>query len=54
MSQEYVPFLEKYFELNAYPTSMERLKLAQQTKMTPRQIEVWVSSSLYGERFVLR
>ena len=40
--QEYTPLLDEFFEQNAYPSASERLMLAEQTKMTPRQIEVWV------------
>ncbi|KAF8349661.1 hypothetical protein F5887DRAFT_1069937 [Amanita rubescens] len=39
--QEYVPFLEQCFQLNAYPSNVERLRLARETKMSERQIEVW-------------
>jgi hypothetical protein len=41
--QEFVPFLEKYFEYNAYPSAPDRAALARKSMMTPRQIEVWVS-----------
>jgi hypothetical protein len=34
--------LEQYFEHNAYPGLPDRLVLARKSKMTPRQIEVWV------------
>jgi len=34
--------LEQYFEYNAYPSAPDRQALARKTKMSPRQIEVWV------------
>ncbi|KAF8078877.1 hypothetical protein FPV67DRAFT_1775975 [Lyophyllum atratum] len=40
-NHEYTPFLEKYFEYNAYPSPMDRAVLARKSMMTPRQIEVW-------------
>ncbi|KAF8723844.1 hypothetical protein AX14_009071 [Amanita brunnescens Koide BX004] len=40
--QEYVSFLEQYFQSNAYPSNTERAYLARETKMSDRQIEVWV------------
>lgn len=42
--QEYTPFLEKYFEYNAYPSGPDRAVLARKSMMTSRQIEVWVSA----------
>jgi hypothetical protein len=42
IQQEFVPFLEKYFEYNAYPSAPDRIALARKSMMTPRQIEVWV------------
>lgn len=44
--QEYTPLLEKYFEVNAYPSAADRQVLAQKTTMTSRQIEVWVGELL--------
>ncbi|KAG6839538.1 hypothetical protein C0991_001776, partial [Blastosporella zonata] len=40
-NHEYTPFLEEYFEHNAYPTAPDRARLAKKCMMTPRQIEVW-------------
>ncbi|KAF9567036.1 hypothetical protein CPC08DRAFT_814551 [Agrocybe pediades] len=40
-NHKYRPYLEKYFELNAYPSKAHRAILARRTQMTPRQIEVW-------------
>ncbi|KAF8167645.1 hypothetical protein B0H34DRAFT_792351 [Crassisporium funariophilum] len=40
-NNEYTPVLEKYFDLNAYPSALDRLALAGKSGMTPRQIEVW-------------
>ncbi|KAF5384832.1 hypothetical protein D9615_001301 [Tricholomella constricta] len=40
-NHEYTPLLEKYFEINAYPSSADRMVLARKSMMTPRQIEVW-------------
>ncbi len=42
-SKKFVPVLEEFFASNAYPSAKERAKLARKSKMTPRQIEVWVS-----------
>nr|AAS46736.1 HD2 homeodomain mating-type protein [Pleurotus djamor] len=38
---DFVPFLEKYFEFNAYPSAADRSLMARKSMMTPRQIEVW-------------
>lgn len=38
---EFVPFLEKYFEYNAYPSAPDRAIMARKSMMSPRQIEVW-------------
>ncbi|KAF9486287.1 hypothetical protein BDN70DRAFT_869763 [Pholiota conissans] len=38
---EYIPFLEKYFENNAYPSRPDRVLLARKSLMSERQIEVW-------------
>ncbi|KAJ8481203.1 hypothetical protein ONZ45_g15388 [Pleurotus djamor] len=38
---DFVPFLEKYFEYNAYPSAADRALMARKSLMTPRQIEVW-------------
>ena len=40
--QEFVPFLGKYFEYNAYPSAADRALMARKSMMTTRQIEVWV------------
>ncbi|KAG5734129.1 hypothetical protein E4T56_gene1382 [Termitomyces sp. T112] len=40
-NHEYTPFLDKYFEYNAYPSAPDRAALARKSMMTPRQIEVW-------------
>lgn len=40
-NHEYTPLLEKYFEYNAYPSTLDRRVLARKSMMTPRQIEVW-------------
>ncbi|KAG5725343.1 hypothetical protein E4T56_gene6766 [Termitomyces sp. T112] len=40
-NHEYTPFLEKYFEYNAYPSAPDRAVLAKKSMMTTRQIEVW-------------
>nr|AAS46747.1 HD2 homeodomain mating-type protein [Pleurotus djamor] len=37
----FVPFLEKYFEYNAYPSAADRALMARNSMMTSRQIEVW-------------
>nr|AIN44157.1 HD2 protein [Volvariella volvacea] len=42
---ESVPLLEEYFKRNAYPSAPDRTFLAKKTKMTPKQIEVWVCVS---------
>lgn len=51
--KEYTPLLEKYFEKNAYPSSKDRLLLAQKSGMTPRQIEVWVCETLTNDFAIL-
>ncbi|KAJ8516112.1 hypothetical protein ONZ45_g6531 [Pleurotus djamor] len=40
-NSDFVPFLEKYFEFNAYPSAADRILMAKKSMMTPRQIEVW-------------
>ncbi|KAG6819101.1 hypothetical protein H0H93_015466 [Arthromyces matolae] len=40
-NHEYTPFLEKYFDFNAYPSAPDRAMLARKSMMSPRQIEVW-------------
>ncbi|KAI3622609.1 homeodomain mating-type protein HD2.1 [Moniliophthora roreri] len=40
-NKEYIPFLEKYFELDAYPSIRDQEVMAQKSGMTRRQIEVW-------------
>lgn len=49
--QEYTPFLEQYFEYNAFPSARDRELLARKSSMTPRQIEVWVSCALCASPF---
>nr|AAZ20158.1 homeodomain mating-type protein [Coprinellus disseminatus] len=36
-----LPFLETYFQYNAYPSPQDRALLAKKSMMCPRQIEVW-------------
>ncbi|KAF8216028.1 hypothetical protein K438DRAFT_1799952 [Mycena galopus ATCC 62051] len=38
---EFVPFLEFYFQYNAYPSSNHRAVMATMGMMEPRQIEIW-------------
>ncbi|KAJ7293147.1 hypothetical protein C8J57DRAFT_1161620 [Mycena rebaudengoi] len=38
---EFTPFLEKYFEYNAYPSSADKKEMAKKSMMEPRQITVW-------------
>lgn len=38
---KFKPILEKYFDDNPFPSSVDRHVLARQTSMTPRQVEVW-------------
>jgi len=52
-NQEYVPFLEKYFEHNAYPSATDRAVLARKSMMTARQIEVWVCDMTYDFNQIL-
>ncbi|KAJ6520013.1 hypothetical protein C8R45DRAFT_1085921 [Mycena sanguinolenta] len=40
-NREFIPFLEKYFEYNGYPSSADRAEMARKSLMEPRQIEVW-------------
>ncbi|KAK7064075.1 hypothetical protein R3P38DRAFT_2822258, partial [Favolaschia claudopus] len=40
-NREFLPFLEKYFEYNAFPTAADRVEMAKKSMMEPRQIEVW-------------
>ncbi|KAF7347675.1 Mating-type protein A-alpha Y1 [Mycena venus] len=40
-NREFIPFLEKYFEYNAFPSSADRAEMAKKSMMEPRQIEVW-------------
>ncbi|KAK7058387.1 hypothetical protein VNI00_002021 [Paramarasmius palmivorus] len=40
-NKEYIPFLEKYFALDAYPSIRDQEVMAQKSGMTRRQIEVW-------------
>jgi hypothetical protein len=43
MSQEFVPFFERYFEENAFPSHADKVRFAQKSMMAYRQIDVWVS-----------
>ncbi|KAJ7110029.1 hypothetical protein C8R44DRAFT_884037 [Mycena epipterygia] len=40
-NQEFTPFLQKYFEYNAFPSAADRVEMAKKSMMEPRQIEVW-------------
>ncbi|KAF7339308.1 Mating-type protein A-alpha Y1 [Mycena sanguinolenta] len=40
-NREFIPFLEKYFEYNGYPSSADRAEMARKSRMELRQIEVW-------------
>ncbi|KAJ7225322.1 hypothetical protein GGX14DRAFT_539451 [Mycena pura] len=40
-NHEFTPFLQQYFEYNAYPSAADRLEMANKSMMDPRQIEVW-------------
>ncbi|KAJ6503347.1 hypothetical protein C8R47DRAFT_1192952 [Mycena vitilis] len=40
-NQEFIPFLQTYFEHNAYPSAADRGEMAKKSMMEPRQIEVW-------------
>ncbi|KAJ6520006.1 hypothetical protein C8R45DRAFT_1205056 [Mycena sanguinolenta] len=40
-NHEFTPFLEKYFEYNAYPSSADQAVMAKKSMMEPRQIDVW-------------
>ncbi|KAJ7786508.1 hypothetical protein B0H16DRAFT_1708666 [Mycena metata] len=40
-NSEFTPFLQKYFEYNAYPSKADREAMAKKSFMEPRQIEVW-------------
>ncbi|KAJ7246335.1 hypothetical protein B0H12DRAFT_1126761 [Mycena haematopus] len=40
-NREFIPFLEKYFEYNGYPSTADRAEMAKKSMMEPRQIEVW-------------
>ncbi|KAJ7631135.1 hypothetical protein FB45DRAFT_1028281 [Roridomyces roridus] len=40
-NHEFTPFLQKYFEYNAYPSAADRAQMAKKSMMEPRQIEVW-------------
>jgi hypothetical protein len=42
LKQEFIPFLEKYFEYNAYPSVADHAAMAKKSMMEPRQIKVWV------------
>ncbi|KAF7339314.1 HD2 homeodomain mating-type protein [Mycena sanguinolenta] len=38
---EFVPFLETYFQTNAFPSSADHAAMATMSGMAPRQVEVW-------------
>ncbi|KAJ7170064.1 hypothetical protein C8R46DRAFT_222452 [Mycena filopes] len=38
---EFTPYLEKYFEYNAYPSKADRAQMAKKSMMEERQIAVW-------------
>ncbi|KAJ7925967.1 hypothetical protein B0H13DRAFT_1108340 [Mycena leptocephala] len=40
-NHEFTPFLQKYFEYNAFPSAADRVEMAKKSMMEPRQIEVW-------------
>ncbi|KAJ7619210.1 hypothetical protein DFH06DRAFT_1306361 [Mycena polygramma] len=40
-NHEFIPFLQTYFEHNAYPSAADRGEMAKKSMMEPRQIEVW-------------
>ncbi|KAF5368446.1 hypothetical protein D9758_002273 [Tetrapyrgos nigripes] len=40
-NNDYIPFLQRYFEYDSYPTAQDREIMAQKSGMTARQIEVW-------------
>ncbi|KAJ6575305.1 hypothetical protein B0H19DRAFT_1128101 [Mycena capillaripes] len=40
-NHEFIPFLQKYFEYNAFPSAADRAEMAKKSMMEPRQIEVW-------------
>ncbi|KAJ7705990.1 hypothetical protein B0H17DRAFT_1035171 [Mycena rosella] len=40
-NHEFTPFLQKYFEHNAFPSAADREAMAKKSMMEPRQIEVW-------------
>ncbi|KAL0951531.1 hypothetical protein HGRIS_008215 [Hohenbuehelia grisea] len=40
-NSDFVPFLEDFFEHNAYPSMADRQLMARKSLMTARQIEVW-------------
>ncbi|KAJ7492440.1 hypothetical protein FB451DRAFT_1078497 [Mycena latifolia] len=40
-NHEFTPFLQKYFEYNAFPSAADRVAMAKKSMMEPRQIEVW-------------
>ncbi|KAK7058394.1 hypothetical protein VNI00_002028 [Paramarasmius palmivorus] len=40
-NKEYIPFLEKYYVLDAYPSIRDQEVMAEKSGMTRRQIEVW-------------
>ncbi|KAJ7040424.1 hypothetical protein C8F04DRAFT_1254171 [Mycena alexandri] len=40
-NSEFTPFLQKYFEYNAYPSTADRAAMAKKSLMEPRQIAVW-------------
>ncbi|KAK7465369.1 hypothetical protein VKT23_005347 [Stygiomarasmius scandens] len=40
-NNDYIPFLQRYFEYDSYPSAQDREIMAQKSGMTSRQIEVW-------------
>ncbi|KAJ7751303.1 hypothetical protein DFH07DRAFT_533203 [Mycena maculata] len=40
-NHDFIPFLQKYFEYNAFPSVVDREEMAKKSMMEPRQIEVW-------------
>ena len=52
MLQTFIPLLEDFFSSNPYPDAQEREYLARKSKMTTRQIEVWVGFSYYNRLFI--
>ncbi|KAJ7070855.1 hypothetical protein C8F01DRAFT_1108101, partial [Mycena amicta] len=40
-NRDFIPFLEKYFEYDPFPSAADRRVMAEKSNMTSRQIEVW-------------